>query len=360
MQAFRNRDSRKKGRGNLLYRSLHAHLRKRLLRGEFLAEGKLPTEPELADAYGVSLITIRQAQKLLVEEGLLKKQQGRGTFIAPAAKRMMRILWVCGVGGEAESVHPFFMNVLNFSGAECAKLGYGMEHAWIANREREIPPPYDSEDALRDFIGFVFVNCNIYHPLLPVVQRLQLKHVLMGGMFPGPCHASLDLRGAIRLGLEDSGRDNASRTVVTVAEKMPFIRETAGELGLKIRLISISSAETHVQHEAQAYLRVRKALARNGTRGCFLFMDDFIARGGTRAMLELGYGRRKDVSVSVICGRHDILPLGLPVRWIVHDTQKLVHEGFRLLNDKLTNRPGTDEGFVNEYKLLGTSLLRNR
>lgn len=42
---------------------------------------QIPVETDLCDHYGVSRITVRQAVAALVDEGLLKKQRGRGTFV---------------------------------------------------------------------------------------------------------------------------------------------------------------------------------------------------------------------------------------------------------------------------------------
>jgi len=44
--------------------------------------GRLPTEPELAERFFVNRHTIRRAVGALVEQGLLKVTQGRGTFVA--------------------------------------------------------------------------------------------------------------------------------------------------------------------------------------------------------------------------------------------------------------------------------------
>lgn len=48
-----------------------------------LGEGhRIPSERELCERYGVSRMTARQAVKDLVNEGILYREQGRGTFVA--------------------------------------------------------------------------------------------------------------------------------------------------------------------------------------------------------------------------------------------------------------------------------------
>jgi GntR family transcriptional regulator, phosphonate transport system regulatory protein len=46
------------------------------------ASGRLPTEPELAERFGVNRHTIRRAIAALAEQGLVHAVQGRGTFVA--------------------------------------------------------------------------------------------------------------------------------------------------------------------------------------------------------------------------------------------------------------------------------------
>jgi GntR family transcriptional regulator len=42
----------------------------------------IPSEKELQQEFGVSRITVRQAIKELENEGLVKKKQGKGTFVS--------------------------------------------------------------------------------------------------------------------------------------------------------------------------------------------------------------------------------------------------------------------------------------
>ncbi|WP_030193128.1 GntR family transcriptional regulator [Streptomyces sp. NRRL S-87] len=48
---------------------------------------RLPTEEQLAEHYGVSVLTMRQALKELESEGLISRHRRRGTFIEPGAQR---------------------------------------------------------------------------------------------------------------------------------------------------------------------------------------------------------------------------------------------------------------------------------
>jgi GntR family transcriptional regulator len=48
---------------------------------------RLPTEGQLAEHYGVSVLTMRQALKELEAEGLISRHRRRGTFIEPGAQR---------------------------------------------------------------------------------------------------------------------------------------------------------------------------------------------------------------------------------------------------------------------------------
>jgi len=48
---------------------------------------KLPAERDLAEQYGVAYQTVRHSMQILRDRGLIITRQGRGTFVAPAARR---------------------------------------------------------------------------------------------------------------------------------------------------------------------------------------------------------------------------------------------------------------------------------
>ncbi|HKX18236.1 MAG TPA: GntR family transcriptional regulator [bacterium] len=68
--------------GRPLYRQLFGSINTRIQKGDWAADGQLPSERDLSEQFGVSRSTVRQALEQLSRAGLLKKVQGRGTFIA--------------------------------------------------------------------------------------------------------------------------------------------------------------------------------------------------------------------------------------------------------------------------------------
>jgi GntR family transcriptional regulator len=63
-----------------LYVQLEQMIKTKILTGGFSLGERIPTETELCRTYGVSKITVRQAILNLVNEGLLTRKQGKGTF----------------------------------------------------------------------------------------------------------------------------------------------------------------------------------------------------------------------------------------------------------------------------------------
>jgi GntR family transcriptional regulator len=71
--------------GAPLYRQLAEDLRARIIAGEFPVDDPMPTEAQLSERYRASRITVRHALALLDQEGLVHRQQGRGSYVRPRA-----------------------------------------------------------------------------------------------------------------------------------------------------------------------------------------------------------------------------------------------------------------------------------
>jgi GntR family transcriptional repressor for pyruvate dehydrogenase complex len=56
-------------------------IRESILSGELESGAALPTEPELAEQFGVSRAVVRDATRILMAQGLVEVQHGRGVFV---------------------------------------------------------------------------------------------------------------------------------------------------------------------------------------------------------------------------------------------------------------------------------------
>lgn len=74
-------------KANPKYRQLKEILKEQINKGKLKPGDQIPPEEKIAQRHGVSLGTVRQAMAELVNEGLVYKEQGKGTFIAEKKKK---------------------------------------------------------------------------------------------------------------------------------------------------------------------------------------------------------------------------------------------------------------------------------
>lgn len=74
-----------------LYFQLERILRNRIATAEIRPNEQLPTELELCKEFSVSRATVRQAIKALELDGLIKREQGRGTTLIPSDEKRVTL-----------------------------------------------------------------------------------------------------------------------------------------------------------------------------------------------------------------------------------------------------------------------------
>ncbi|MBC6447426.1 GntR family transcriptional regulator [Actinokineospora xionganensis] len=63
------------------YHAIAADLATRIRSGEYRPGQALPSQRDLSAAYGVTMMTLRQALQVVEDDGLVSQQPGRGTFV---------------------------------------------------------------------------------------------------------------------------------------------------------------------------------------------------------------------------------------------------------------------------------------
>lgn len=338
-----------------LYRQVYRMLRGRILTGEYGAGEQIETEPQLAKQLKASLITIRQAEQMLVDDGLLVKQQGRGTFVATSLAGKLRILGVCGLQfaeGHRHHLGAYYSNLLTLSQEEAARRGIEFETAWLPTNLPASATAFSEKETLREFLGFLFVGCGVAHPMLTKVQKLKLSHVLISP-FPAKHNAVfVDYKQAMELaaGIFAS---RSGRPVLAIGQE--HMRATCvaafAARGLKCLFAPMAFIGERSTPEVSGYNKMRELVAAGKDIGRLLLLDDTVARGATRALLEAGRARRAEELV-VVGGRQEIIPLGLPTTYVVHDTWNEVHCAFEILDQQRRERGAPIKAVRSEFFVL--------
>ena len=99
--------------GTPLYHQLAEQILLQIQEQIFLPGDKLPSEAILGEKYHVSRVTVRKAVELLVADGILVRQQGKGTFVLPSSpinrmsKKLTSFSATCQRSGKIPSTRVY-------------------------------------------------------------------------------------------------------------------------------------------------------------------------------------------------------------------------------------------------------------
>lgn len=135
-----------------LYRIIADDIKEKILQGEMRADDPIPTQIELAKIYQASEITTRRALAELVDEGLIYRIRGKGTFVknrslAPNHKssvpKVKQIYFLYQELPLRIFHHPFYSELLQGLSDLCRENGIPL-HLWDIGADHVLP---DEEDA---------------------------------------------------------------------------------------------------------------------------------------------------------------------------------------------------------------------
>ncbi|MHA6646134.1 phosphonate metabolism transcriptional regulator PhnF [Mesorhizobium sp. A623] len=108
------KDMRARRSGVALWRQIADQLRRSIGEGAFGQNDRLPSETSLAELYAVNRHTLRAAIAALVQEGVLRAEQGRGTFIERRGRLSYpigaRTRFSTGLGGQVQDTRGILLD----------------------------------------------------------------------------------------------------------------------------------------------------------------------------------------------------------------------------------------------------------
>lgn len=162
-----------------LYPHIAALLRRRISVSEWLPGHQLPTLDDLVREFGVSRVTVRQAIGLLEAEGLVWRQQGKGTFVAEGV--------TSGPWFTLESDWSSLVTMVIATGIEFRKIHEERRAPQIGSSEGEPAPAYQyirrvySKDGTPYAVIGIYLDRRIYlkarkefsrGPVIPILDKL--------------------------------------------------------------------------------------------------------------------------------------------------------------------------------------------
>jgi GntR family transcriptional regulator, arabinose operon transcriptional repressor len=276
---------------------------------------RLDTEPQLAQRLGVSLLTVREALGALAHEGMILRQQGRGTFVADRSliPPVSQVAAVIAVYVEIDIGHarasPYFVQVA--------------QHLRAALAASETPnrlyvgftPPHGAEPAeptCREFLddvqrGAISAVCFIGCPSWPhLMAELKTRGiVLMSDHHPEAVIVAPDSEGRVGTAVNHLVANGRRRLACLSHERTPQgrdanrFREILAARGLTVEDRHIMTGRDPLDPTAGAE-QIRALWSVPGPHPDGLFIDDdFLVPSAARALAELGIAIPDELRVVV-------------------------------------------------------------
>ena len=165
-----------------VYVQLANILRRRIINGELKAGEQLPSEAGLCKAYQVSAMTVRRTISLLVEQGVVSTERGRGTYVkrldlgaATFSINDLRKLY-----SNAGTVEVKILEVRLVPADKITAGNLGVEEGERTIILRRLL----SADGAPLFYHYEYLICDIH---IPIVEA-ELEATSMQGLFEGTGH----------------------------------------------------------------------------------------------------------------------------------------------------------------------------
>lgn len=181
-----------------LYQQVKEYIRNRITTCALRPGMKIESEAELVARLKVSRMTVNRALRELSGEGLLKRVQGRGTFVAEP-KPQAALLEICSIATEIRARGGIYSCTVHLLDEEKAQpsVAYAMQlkpysevfHSIIVHKDRNVPIQlgcrYINPAIAPDFLTQDFSRMTVSDYLLSIAPVTAVEHIVEA-LIPDP------------------------------------------------------------------------------------------------------------------------------------------------------------------------------
>ncbi len=358
-------------RSGMAYSAMVDDIRGELDRGKLKLRDRLPGEVALAARYDISVTSVRRGIEVLVDEGLLERRRGSGTYVcgfpAPLGRRPTRrdsvaLIWPTVL----DTYHPFYTELFSALRTTLGQQGWAVwepelrEAAGGADIHMLKVTPKQVLELLSDhpeLAGLITRGWLAPEPGAGKPESLAVVTSDLGGQYPAVGYRWMDeierafrellSRGRRRLWCVTVFEDD--RVCAAAARAAAALGVTAPELYLE-RTPRSSFSLSRTVHTAFE-LAKRDLGAPDGHFDGVFAGDDFLAQGVLDALRELGKSIPEDLHMATILNRESHLRDNCPLIELVADGAAVGRSLGQLMHQHIVNGKHAPKDIVHSCEL---------
>lgn len=294
-----------------LYRMIYEQQREKILDGTYRDGDLLPYERELCQQYGVDRVTVRQAMRMLVEDGLIEKRTGVGSFVhrggpaKPAAAQNtapdiqgQRFLYLLPVSALNVIANPESYNaeLFHFLQQECSRAGAMLVYMIENDPQLEALAP-------GQYSGCFLVsrvNAELaakIAALMPVVGLNMTNPAFCSALVEDEGGSCLAVRHLIELGHRRIAMVGNSPQLYTTSLRQRGYRRALEEAGLPFDARYVAFVDDAQVDAAVCVEQILDGLSPHEQPTAFFFHADLLAVCGLSMLMRRGLRIPEDVSI---------------------------------------------------------------
>jgi DNA-binding LacI/PurR family transcriptional regulator len=308
-----------------------AELRQDIRSGDLKPGSKLPTEPELAKQFDISITSVRRGIDILVRERLVERKQGSGTYVLDiqSVPRPGRVRDTVAIAMPLELCvyHPFFSEVTQGLRRQLGVRNwktYELQFKSHSTAPHDIAAlPADPESVLSELLRHDELAGGIFGTSLieQLAPRLPSGFATVAVDPTDTCpHATYDTEYEINRGLELLERQGAKHIWVcggTPPALLPGGRKSTRQAKIAWYRPRGSALLSEITREA--FDAACAALTKDDQIDGVLAGDDYTAQGVLDAISKCGIRVPEKVKVAALVNRASRISMRFPVTTLVAD-----------------------------------------